>query len=143
MDFKDLAKIGSLTPRLAVIGSKNWPLKSFVIKTLDSYLQMYPEIDTFVLGGQEGVDLWASEYADEKGLNKIEVIPPHLLDPLDKNYRKYDSFHFFLRNQEIVDRSDRVLGFWYQNKAGSKDMTDRSKGGRKPYQMFTEKDLKS
>ena len=90
--------------KIAVVGNRegwNW-------ETVESKLEEYIDWDDeIVTGGAIGVDTFAREFAELKGL-KVTVFAPDTKIPSPQRY--------FERNQKIVDYSDILIAF--QNKEG-------------------------
>jgi len=57
----------------------------------------------FVSGGAAGADKFARKYADENKIEIIEFLP---------NWDKHGKSAGFIRNQDIVDKSDLLVAFW-------------------------------
>lgn len=84
--------------KIAIVGSRNITDKKYVFDLLDSLLPN--ELDTLVSGGAKGVDTLVEEYAKEKGLNFIVVLP---------EWDTYGKAADPIRNKKIVNGSDYVI----------------------------------
>ncbi len=94
--------------KVAVIGSR-----SIRVKDLKKYL---PENTTeIVSGGAKGVDTCAREYAFNNKLILTEFLP---------EYKKYGKKAPLIRNNLIVDYSDKVIAFWDGKSHGTKYVID-------------------
>ena len=94
--------------KVAVIGSR-----SIRVKNLKRYL---PENTTeIVSGGAKGVDTCAREYAFHNKLILTEFLP---------EYKKYGRKAPLIRNNLIVDYSDKVIAFWDGQSRGTKYVID-------------------
>ena len=95
--------------RVAVIGSRRWKDKAAVRLMVGRYLSSaYPkqlrEGIVLVSGGADGVDTYAEQWADAKGVEKDILYP---------DYQRYDKFVApKMRNREIVDSADYIIAFW-------------------------------
>lgn len=109
--------------KVAVIGSR-----SIRVKDLKKYL---PENTTeIVSGGARGVDACAREYAYRNKLILTEFLP---------EYRKYGKKAPLIRNNLIVDYSDKVFAFWDGKSHGTKYVIDFCKQNNKRLTVYIPK----
>lgn len=96
--------------KLGVTGSRNFEdyelMKSILIKY---------SIEEIVSGGAKGADNLAERFADEHKIKKTIFRP---------NYIEYGKEAPLMRNRQIVDYADRVIGFWDGESRGTKYTTD-------------------
>lgn len=109
--------------KVAVIGSRNWPDPEAV----RDYIQSLDQDDIVVSGGARGVDQWAEIYAQERGLSTI-ILPA--------NWSYHGRQAGLLRNQEIVDTSDRVVAFWDKKSSGTAHTISLARKSGKPTLVF-------
>lgn len=100
--------------RIAIVGSREY-------KQLDQvreYVRSLP-LDVIVIsGGARGVDRAAETEARKRGL-AVEVI--------SADWDRLGKIAGFQRNQEIVDRADKVVAFWDGHSRGTADTMARAK----------------
>lgn len=106
--------------RIAIVGSRTFPLPSAIWDTLDldqkndaatagraivlGFVEHLNSREHIVVsGGARGVDSWADEFAAARGI-AVEVIKP--------DWKKYGKSAGFRRNKEIVAAADDVVAFW-------------------------------
>jgi len=102
--------------KIAIVGSRDFPDKRLVI----DYVNSLPEGTEVVTGGARGVDTWAEEAARLKGLT-VTVFLPYFKRPGHKYFGRYAKWHFFARNDEIVDYCDKLVAFWDGKSKGTND----------------------
>jgi predicted Rossmann fold nucleotide-binding protein DprA/Smf involved in DNA uptake len=90
--------------RIAIIGSRDFPDLDMVRR----YVQKTPLDSTIVTGGAIGVDQAAEEEA-RRVRRRRHIIEPIILPGMS---RKDYIAALFARNREIVDSSERIVGFW-------------------------------
>lgn len=93
-------------PYIAVVGSRGFGDYELLAKVLDKFKPF-----VLVTGGAKGADTLAEEYADKNGLLKIIIKPDW-----DTHGKKAG----FLRNYDIVDKSDFIVAFWDLDSKGTK-----------------------
>ena len=96
---------------LAIIGNRDCPAVD-----IEAYLDEMP--DAIVSGGAKGVDTYAREFAEKKGIRLIEHLP---------DYAKYARVAPLVRNRLIIDDCDKVLAFWDGKSRGTKQTLDYAK----------------
>jgi hypothetical protein len=99
---------------VAIVGSRNWPwpapIKEFV-NGLDSE-------DVVVSGGAYGVDTIAENAAKDRGLETLIFLP---------DWEKHGKPAGFIRNQEIIEHSDKLVAFQYKNSKGTQHSINLAK----------------
>lgn len=95
--------------KVGVIGSRTGFSRSKVFSFLDDTIK--PD-DIIVSGGANGVDSFAEEYADLKGLTKLIYKPDFS--------KGYDVKKYFERNKKIIETSDLIIAFWDKTSKGTK-----------------------
>lgn len=68
-----------------------------------------------ITGGARGVDRWAKEWLDNNGIDN-EVIPAE--------WERYGKRAGYIRNKEMVDKSDMVIAIWDGKSRGTKHTID-------------------
>tara|TARA_Y100000004_G_C8794482_1_gene360666 strand:- start:12 stop:413 length:402 start_codon:yes stop_codon:yes gene_type:complete len=104
--------------RVAIVGSRRYENKNKIKKFIFRLIEKYGETVTVVSGGcKDGADKYAKKYALELGAQYREYPPFHdvhnLYCVLPENcYSKpYNVKYFFVRNKQIAQNSDIVVGF--------------------------------
>ena len=104
--------------KVAIVGSRRYEnkrkIKEFIFKLKNEY-----GTDTIIVSGgcKQGADKYAKKYALELGLQYQEYPPFHDVHNLycvlpEHCYRKpYSVKYFFVRNKQIAQNSDVVVGF--------------------------------
>jgi len=91
----------------------------------------------FVSGGAKGADFFAKRYAKEHKIKIIEFLP---------DWDKHGKAAGFIRNQEIIDKSDLLIAFWDGKSRGTyhdiKLMNIKSLAHIKGVRDFVEDDIK-
>lgn len=82
--------------KVAVVGSRD-----IVIENIGDYIPS--ECSEIVSGGAKGIDTCAKEYASNREIEYIEILP---------EYEKYGRSAPLKRNIEIIERVDLVIIFW-------------------------------
>lgn len=85
--------------RIAIVGSRT----GIDREAVSLFVSRLPVHWIVVSGGARGVDSWAVEAAEERGMETI-VIPAE--------WEKYGKSAGFRRNRQIVEESDSVVAFW-------------------------------
>ena len=120
-----------MSRKIAVVGSRNFEDSSY----LNSKLSMiFKDGDILVSGGAKGADTLAENFADEFGYEKIIIIP---------EWEKYGRKAAFIRNGEIVDRSDILIAFWKDKSKGTMDTINRAKSRKIPVKVYTIRESKT
>ena len=76
-----------------------------------------PLTTVIVSGGARGVDSYAAERAEERGIKTVVIRP---------NWKKYGRGAGFLRNKEIVKAADDVVAFWDGQSRGTEHTIEQS-----------------
>ena len=95
-------------------------------RSIDKAEVVFPAIDrfikehgtgtlTFLLGSAKGVDPLTKKYAEARGIDVVEFLPYHLIDPTVD----FNSKYFFLRTKQMIDNADRVLAIWDTKSKGT------------------------
>lgn len=130
--------------KIAIVGSRTYPLPKHIwdnmeleakdvaaaagrefVKRFISHLS--PSQHVVVSGGAEGVDSWAAEFAEERGITVVVIRP---------NWKKYGRGAGFKRNTEIVLAGDDVIAFWDGKSQGTLDSVKKAHKTHKPYCIF-------
>lgn len=115
--------------KIAVVGSRNFNNKDFVINKLSAIildLEYYDDI-LIISGGAYGVDSWAEEVALIHKISKIIFKP---------DWDKYGKRAGFLRNELIVNEADKVIAFWDGQSKGTKNSIDLAIKAKKPIDIY-------
>lgn len=104
---------------LAIVGSREFPDLDRV-RRLSGDL---PPNATIVSGGARGVDRLAAAAARRRGLRVIEYLA---------QWDRFGRRAGFLRNQQIVDRCDRMVAFWDGKSTGTHDAITRARAHHLP-----------
>jgi hypothetical protein len=75
-----------------------------------------PDTRTIISGGAKGIDTLAANYAQEHGLQLIEILP---------DYNRFGRGAPIRRNDEIIDQAQVVLAFWDGKSKGTKYVIER------------------
>lgn len=110
--------------KLGIVGSRTFidyeRLKRKILKKYN-----IDQIDEIISGGAIGTDTLAEQFAKEYNIPIIVYKP---------NWSKYGKRCFAIRNQKIVDMSDKIIAFWDGESKGTKMTIDMAKKkGIKPY----------
>lgn len=101
--------------KIAIVGSRG-----ITIENIGNYISQCDEI---ISGGAKGVDTCAAEYARENKIKFTEVLP---------QYERYGRTAPIIRNQDIVDRADKVIAFWDGQSRGTLSVIKYAQRKRKP-----------
>lgn len=119
-----VGKLTFLGPRIAIVGSRNWPRPEQVRSVINDLL---PDNITVVSGGARGVDTWAEEAARARGL-KVVIYPAY--------WDRFGRSAGYIRNEDIVANCDEVIAFWDQHSRGTKHTIDIARRDGKPVHIF-------
>jgi predicted Rossmann fold nucleotide-binding protein DprA/Smf involved in DNA uptake len=112
--------------KLGIVGSRLFNNYEFIKnKILDNF--NVKNIDTIVSGGARGVDLLGEIFADEFGIQK-DIAKP--------DWSKYGKGAAFIRNQEIIDRSDVLIAFPIKSSGGTWDTIRKAQKAGKRVLVF-------
>lgn len=97
--------------KLAIIGSRSVKEEQMVWEAIHTFVTGHSVEGvpiTLLSGGAEGIDHFTKSYAAKWSMDHVEFIPYFKLDRASD----YSARHFFIRNKQIIDNSDRVLAIW-------------------------------
>tara|TARA_Y100001963_G_scaffold137485_1_gene201220 strand:- start:248 stop:649 length:402 start_codon:yes stop_codon:yes gene_type:complete len=104
--------------RVAIVGSRKYENRTKIKKFIFRLIEKYGKEVTIVSGGcKDGADRYAKKYALELGAQYREYPPFHEVHNLycvlpENCYSKpYNVKYFFVRNKQIAQNSDIVVGF--------------------------------
>ena len=104
--------------KVAIVGSRRYENRTKIKKFIFKLIEKYGETVTIVSGGcKDGADRYAKKYALELGAQYREYPPFHEVHNLycvlpENCYSKpYNVKYFFVRNKQIAQNSDIVVGF--------------------------------
>jgi len=104
--------------KVAIVGSRRYENRTKIKKFIFRLIEKYGETVTIVSGGcKDGADRYAKKYALELGAQYREYPPFHEVHNLycvlpENCYSKpYNVKYFFVRNKQIAQNSDIVVGF--------------------------------
>jgi len=103
---------------IAIVGSRKYENKNKIKKFIFRLIEKYGKEVTIVSGGcKDGADRYAKKYALELGAQYREYPPFHEVHNLycalpESCYGKpYSVKYFFVRNKQVAQNSDIVVGF--------------------------------
>ena len=104
--------------RVAIVGSRKYENRRKIKEFIFKLVQKHGDELTIISGGcDDGADRYAKKYALELGLQYEEYPPFHEVHNLycvlpEHCYRKpYSVKYFFVRNKQVAQNSDVVVGF--------------------------------
>lgn len=100
--------------KIAVVGSRDGINPAAVHDFID---KLNPVSTVVVSGGARGVDTYAAERAEERGIKTVVIRP---------NWKKYGRGAGFLRNKEIVKAADDVVAFWDGRSRGTEHTIEQA-----------------
>ena len=106
---------------IAVVGSRDFTDYNLLSDTLNE-----EDITLIISGGASGADSLAEEYAHEHKI-PLEVHRP--------DWDHYGKRAGYVRNKEIVSRSDKVIAFWDGKSQGTKHSIEIAKYQKKPVRV--------
>ena len=120
--------------KLAVVGSRKFPNKNLIFKKLDEIHSKYTIVE-IVSGGAIGVDSWAAEWSLSRLNKQAKVFEPNWQDlthpeariKINSRGQKYDANAGLRRNTEIVNYSEKVLAFIYNQSPGTTNTIKKAK----------------
>ena len=104
---------------LAIVGSRDFP----DLDRVRRFIGDLPPNTTIVSGGARGVDRLAAAAARRRGLPVIEYLA---------QWDRFGRRAGFLRNQQIVDRCNRMVAFWDSKSTGTCDAITRACAHHRP-----------
>jgi len=105
--------------KIAIVGSR-----SITEVNIEKYIS---ECDEIVSGGAQGVDTCAAEYAKKNGIKLTEFLP---------QYSRFGRAAPIIRNQKIVDYSDKIIVFWDGKSKGALSVIKYAEKVRKPCEII-------
>lgn len=106
--------------KLAIIGSRT----ICNINIADYIMERPTEI---ISGGAKGIDTLAAKYAKENNIPITEFLP---------DYAKYGKAAPIVRNQLIINNSDKVIAFWNGKSRGTLTSINMARKAGKPIQII-------
>ena len=104
--------------RVAIVGSRRYENRNKIKKFIFRLIEKYGKEVTVISGGcKDGADRYAKKYALELGAQYREYPPFHEVHNLycvlpENCYSKpYNVKYFFVRNKQIAQNSDIIVGF--------------------------------
>ena len=113
---------------IMICGSRNNINRDLVRADLYSIISRYKNA-IFHLGGAGGVDLIAEEYCESLGVKYILHYP---------DYNRYGRPAPLVRNDEMINCSDRVFAFWNGESSGTKYVINKCLENDVPLVVFYE-----
>ena len=114
---------------LAVIGSRSITDKQIIFTNLEYLINLLSEHKLItdnkliILSGKaKGVDSFAMEYARRNNILNINILP---------DWNKYGKRGGFVRNENIIKYSHRIIAFQTENSAGTQNGIDHAKRMKK------------
>jgi hypothetical protein len=102
--------------KICIIGSRTLDKAEIVFPIIDKFLESYKgKSITFLIGNAKGVDPLSKKFAEARGIDIVEFIPYHLLDPT----AEFNSKYFFVRTKQMINNADRVLAIWNMKSKGT------------------------
>lgn len=113
--------------RITVVGSR----KGFTYEEVESILSKeISMMDTIETGGAPGVDTYAKQFADSKG------VYCHVTRPIYPDKRIY----YLFRDVEMVAIADRIIAVWDGKSKGTKFTIDYAKARNRDIKVITKFD---
>lgn len=110
--------------KILVVGGRDFKDKA----VLKQILSNIPCCFALISGGAKGADTLAEKWAKKNNIKTIIIKP---------NYAKHGSKKApHIRNQKLVNMSDRVIAFWNGKSRGTKSTIDKAKHGKKPTKII-------
>lgn len=116
--------------KVGFVGSRQYMNKQAVVDAVNAL----PDGTTVVSGGCHGPDKWAEEAAIARGL-QTEIYEPYFRREGHPMFGKYATWHFFARNTEIAEASDRLVAFYDGIAGGTHDTVTKARRMEKPVQI--------
>ncbi len=88
---------------------------------------MPPYIDTIISGGAKGIDKCARNYAFERHIGMLEILP---------EYDRYGRRAPLMRNDWIISLSDMIYIFWDGKSRGTAYVIKKCAEIKKPHRVF-------
>lgn len=103
--------------RLGVVGGRDFKNYGLMKEKLD-HIHSIMEIECIVSGGAIGADSLGEQWADENDIEKDIYLP---------DWKTHGKAAGFIRNEDIVKNSHRVIAFWDGVSKGTKNSIDLCK----------------
>lgn len=116
---------------VGVVGSRSFDDFDLMCRHLKFYVSSNSII---VSGGAKGADSLAREYAQLYGIQIVEIYP---------DYKTHGPSAPFIRNGQIVDRSDFIVAFWDGQSKGTLDTINKAKRQQKRVFKILYKDFEN
>ena len=118
--------------RLGVVGSRDFNDYGLMKKYLDKIHSVEP-ITCIVSGGAKGADYFGEVWAKDNNISKMIFKP---------DWQKYKKAAGYIRNEEIVNHSDKVIALWNGTSKGTKHTIDICKKKNKKCKIiYTDKNF--
>ena len=102
--------------KICIIGSRSLDKAEVIFSIIDKFISSYTgQPITFLIGNAKGVDPLSKKFAEARGIDIVEFIPYHLIDPT----AKFNSKYFFVRTKQMINNADRVLAIWNTQSKGT------------------------
>lgn len=102
--------------KLCIIGSRSLDKAEVVFPIIEKFLKEHGNGNiTLLIGNAKGVDPLTKKFAEARGIDVVEFIPYHLIDPT----AEFDSKYFFVRTKQMIDNADKVLAIWDTRSKGT------------------------
>jgi len=102
--------------KVCIIGSRSLDKAEQIFPIIDKFIEDYKGTPiTFLIGSAKGVDPLAKKFAVARGIDIVEFLPYHLIDPT----AEFDSKYFFVRTKQMIDNADKVLAIWNTRSKGT------------------------
>jgi|TARA_R100001377_G_C3111568_1_gene82782 hypothetical protein len=102
--------------KICIIGSRSLDKAEVIFPIIDKFISSYTgQPITFLIGNAKGVDPLSKKFAEARGIDIVEFIPYHLIDPT----AKFNSKYFFVRTKQMINNADRVLAIWNTQSKGT------------------------
>lgn len=102
--------------KLCIIGSRSIDKAEVVFPILNKFMDTLPKGSaTFLTGSAKGLDPLTKKFAESRGIDVVEFLPYHLIDPTVA----FDSKYFFIRTKQMINNADKVLAIWDTKSKGT------------------------
>ena len=102
--------------KVCIIGSRSLDKAEVVVPIIDKFFKDHttkPQV--IISGGAKGVDQMSELYAEQNGLDFVQILPYHLLDTT----AEFNSKYFFIRTKQMISNADKVLAIWDTKSKGT------------------------
>jgi hypothetical protein len=102
--------------KVAIVGSRSLDRAEIIFPIIHKFVEDYKDTPIcFLIGSAKGVDPLAKKFAVTRGIDIVEFLPYHLIDPT----AEFDSKYFFVRTKQMIDNADKVLAIWDTRSKGT------------------------